>query len=525
MVRPATGNLDPSSRLFIWERCNDKVKSISRNSSASAAPPEGANGSYAQAAITSMYQVQAWRQWLVVVALVFSDILFACLFWGLALILQSAWGQGALSGTTGTYILFNTALWIGLRALLGLYPGYGLDPVEELRRQTFATVATLAISVATFVLAFEAGSSLSRLVLVIAFLERLLAGPLGRHFVKWGLMKLGLWGKPVLVIGVDETGKQLVRTLQREWALGYRPVAVFDFRLAPRGGLLEGVPYGGTVIDALNLAQKQRIDTAIFAMPQIRRKHLAKFVERARTSFRHVIIIPNLSGLTTSAVAARNFAGTLGVEVKHNLLNPWALRTKRMLDVVATIVGGILILPLLLTISLLVWVDSRGPVFYRAQRIGQNQKLFSCIKFQTMVPNAETILQRMLEEDAELREEYSKYHKLRDDPRVTRIGSFLRKTSLDELPQLWNVLRGEMSLVGPRPYLPRESKNIGAAQSEILRVPPGITGLWQVTGRNSLSFEERVQMDTYYMRDWSVWLDFILLFRTVRFLVIGREAY
>lgn len=142
-----------------------------------------------------------------------------------------------------------------------------------------------------------------------------------------------------------------------------------------------------------------------------------------------------------------------------------------------------------------------------------------------MVPDAESLLQCMLEEDAGLREEYSTYHKLQEDPRVTRVGRFLRKTSLDELPQLWNVLCGEMSLVGPRPYLPRESEEVGAAQSEILRVPPGITGPWQVAGRNQTSFGERVQMDAYYVRDWSVWLDLVLLARTLKTVVLGRGAY
>jgi lipopolysaccharide/colanic/teichoic acid biosynthesis glycosyltransferase len=117
------------------------------------------------------------------------------------------------------------------------------------------------------------------------------------------------------------------------------------------------------------------------------------------------------------------------------------------------------------------------------------------------------------------------YHKLRKDPRVTRVGSFLRKTSLDELPQLWNVLKGEMSLVGPRPYLPRESTDIGANQSEILRVNPGITGPWQVAGRNGTSFGERVTIDAYYVRNWSVWLDIVILARTVRTLIFDREAY
>ena len=142
-----------------------------------------------------------------------------------------------------------------------------------------------------------------------------------------------------------------------------------------------------------------------------------------------------------------------------------------------------------------------------------------------MVPDAKALLQRMLKENAERREEYSKYHKLRRDPRVTGVGRFLRKTSLDELPQIWNVLRGEMSLVGPRPYLPRESGDIGAPQDEILRVRPGITGPWQVAGRNESLFSDRVRMDVHYVRNWSVWLDLVILARTVKSVLLSRGAF
>jgi Undecaprenyl-phosphate galactose phosphotransferase WbaP len=196
-----------------------------------------------------------------------------------------------------------------------------------------------------------------------------------------------------------------------------------------------------------------------------------------------------------------------------------------VIDFGATAVGGILILPLILMLSLLVWMESRGTIFYRDERLGRDGKLFSCIKFRTMVPDAEALLWRVLAEDDELREEYQKYHKLRNDPRITRIGRFLRKTSLDELPQLWNVLRGEMSLVGPRPYLPRESEDLGRTQGEILRVAPGITGPWQVAGRNHTSFRERVQMDSYYVRGWSIWVDVVLLARTVNCILFNRNAY
>jgi Undecaprenyl-phosphate galactose phosphotransferase WbaP len=237
------------------------------------------------------------------------------------------------------------------------------------------------------------------------------------------------------------------------------------------------------------------------------------------------MVVPNLGGITNSAVAAKDLAGIFAVEIKYNLLDPWALRTKRALDVVATMVGGTLILPFLLMLALLIYLESGRPIFYKDVRMGKEGKTFSCVKFRTMVSNAETLLQTMLEEDAEFREEYSKYHKLRDDPRVTRVGHFLRKTSLDELPQIWNVLRGEMSLVGPRPYLPRESQEIGLSQNEILRVPPGITGPWQVSGRNHVFFTERVKLDARYVRDWSVWLDIVLLARTVKTLLFDRAAY
>jgi len=302
-------------------------------------------------------------------------------------------------------------------------------------------------------------------------------------------------------------------------------VAIFDFRLDTAGVLFEGTDHQQALSGVVALARRQGVDTAIFAMPYTRREQLARLVSLASASFRHVLVIPNLTGVTNSAVVARNLAGTFAVEIKYNLLDPWALRAKRAMDFCATVLGGALVLPLLLVLALIVYLESGGPVFYADKRMGRNGRLFSCVKFRTMVPDAEAALQRVLKEDEGLRKEYARYHKLQDDPRVTRIGRFLRSTSLDELPQLWNVLRGEMSLVGPRPYLPRESEEIGMTQSEILRVPPGMTGPWQVGGRNQATFEDRVGMDAYYVRYWSVWLDLILLAHTVKVLLRGRGAY
>lgn len=480
---------------------------------------------------------RVWRQRLTVITLIVSDVLLALLIFKAASLVQGIWGTGMLSPVTVATVVPVVAVWLCLRALLGLYPGYGLDSVENLRRHTYAVLAALAI-LAVFAVGFKAGDQLSRLLLGLMFMGLLLLPPFTQHFVKWALNQVGLWGKPVMIFGSGQNEGRVrasvARLLQEKWDLGYNPIAVFDCqlpRLAPaRPTRLEQQARNSSscmeiLATAADLAHRQGVDTAIFAMPHTRREQVAEIVGVASIRFRHVLIIPNLNGVTNSAVVARDLAGTFAIEIKYNLLNPWALRAKRIADVVSTLVGGILILPLVLVLALLVYVETGGPVFYKDRRMGRDGSLFSCVKFSTMVPDAEALLQRMIETDPELRAEYSKYHKLRNDPRVTRIGRFLRKTSLDELPQLWNVLRGQMSLVGPRPYLPRESKEIGATQSEILRVPPGITGPWQVAGRNQASFDERVQMDAHYVRDWSVWLDLVLLARTAKTVLLSKGAY
>ena len=461
---------------------------------------------------------------LVVLVLVSSDALLALALWQVAWLLQGFLGHGALTSFALASMLPNVVVWVGLRSLLGLYPGYGLGQVEELRRHVFAALTTLAITT-VFAFAADTADSLSRILLFGWILGLLLLAPIARYCAKLVMRNLKLWGKPVVVLGADEAGARVLEDLRREWQLGFRPIAVFDNRVAPLARTLGGVPYGGTLADAVALGREHRLDTVIFAMPYTRREQLVKFVDLAKLNFKHVVIIPNLAGITNSAVVARDLAGTFGVEIKYNLLDPWSQRLKRGVDLVATVLGGLVVLPLIVALALLVRLESRGPVFYADWRMGRDGELFSCLKFRTMVTNAEDILQTLLAENEEAKAEYLEYHKLRDDPRVTRVGRFLRKTSLDELPQLWNVLRGEMSLVGPRPYLPRESADIGATQGEILRVTPGITGPWQVSGRSHTSFAYRVELDVAYVSDWCVWLDVVLLARTVSCLLLDRGAY
>jgi Undecaprenyl-phosphate galactose phosphotransferase WbaP len=198
---------------------------------------------------------------------------------------------------------------------------------------------------------------------------------------------------------------------------------------------------------------------------------------------------------------------------------------KTILDRLLTVGLGICTLPLFLLIMLAVKIDSPGPIFYGHYRLGRGARPFVAWKFRSMVIDADWVLEQHLVKNDILREEWEKSRKLKNDPRITRVGRILRRTSLDELPQLWNVLRGEMSLVGPRPIVDEEIIHYADTFELYKRVPPGITGLWQVSGRSDVTYSERVNLDAYYVRNWSVWLDIYILLRTIWVVIIGDGAY
>ncbi len=464
------------------------------------------------------------RRFVVVLGMISWDILLALAMWQAAFVLQGILGHGQLSAIAVASIVPNVVAWIGLRAALGLYPGFGMDQVEELRRQTFALLATLTIIV-VFAFVSELDDSLSRIFLFAWAVGLLLVAPLARYFVKALMMRYGLWGKPVVVLGGHEAGAQIVNILQKEWQLGFRPVGFFYNRTSATEGASESEPYLGTLGAAVAMADEYGVDTAIFTMQDTEPAHLVKLVEQASTSFRYVMVMPNLGGITNAAVIARDFAGHFGVEIKHNLLFPWYRMAKRLLDLFGVGVGALLIGPLLLIIAVVTKLDSPGPAFFVQERPGLGGKMFKIVKFRTMHTDAEQRLEELWLQNPSSSEEFKKHGKMKNDPRVTRVGRFLRKTSLDELPQLWNVLKGEMSLVGPRPYLTSQASQICGTETLISRVPPGITGLWQVSGRSDVTIEQRVDLDLYYVRNWSVWLDLVILARTVQIVLLNRGAY
>ena len=201
--------------------------------------------------------------------------------------------------------------------------------------------------------------------------------------------------------------------------------------------------------------------------------------------------------------------------------------SKRFFEIIFSLFIIIFSFPIFILFAFLIKLSSKGPIFYDQTRLGKNKKPFKCIKFRTMSEESDDILKNLLIKDKELREEFEKTQKLKNDPRITPIGKFLRKTSLDELPQFLNVLKGEMSVVGPRPIIEEEKVRYGKNLNKVLSIKPGITGLWQVSGRNNLSYERRVFLDLIYVNDRNFYMDFNILIRTIGVVLFpfDRGAY
>jgi undecaprenyl-phosphate galactose phosphotransferase len=268
------------------------------------------------------------------------------------------------------------------------------------------------------------------------------------------------------------------------------------------------------------------VQDIILAVPSLGPEKLHRLTDRGEMLTETIRIAPGFGSIFTFGVEVDNWGSVMTLAVPRNLVKPWNILIKRSLEYVLALVLFILLAPVFLAVSLAIKLDSPGPVIYRQKRLARNNRVFSMLKFRSMVINNRPLLRDLLEQNREAKRDWSRFKKIRrHDPRVTRVGRFLRKHSLDELPQLINVLRGEMSLIGPRPYLPQEKKKIGRSLPIISLVKPGLTGLWQVNGRNRLAFSDRLAWDEYYIRNWSLWLDMSILLRTIKTMAKSEGAY
>ncbi|MFO1521727.1 MAG: undecaprenyl-phosphate galactose phosphotransferase WbaP [Kiritimatiellia bacterium] len=421
------------------------------------------------------------------------------------------------------WIGFALLLWMVSALAIRLLPGWGLGPVEELRRTTMLLLGVYGTTAASLFFA-KTSTGASRLTLIVALSFSIFLLPLIRTRVKALLIRLDLWGLPAVIYGDAGSATRIVRTLRDESSLGYIPVAVVD-------DLTGTPPPPGAEVDGLPLITDPRkegiyADVAVFLQQGRSRHQIVETIEGRLSDFRHIVMIPDIDESPSLWVKPRDMGGVLGLEVTSNLLDLWARSVKRIADMTFCLLTVFIWLPLMAVIATLIWLQDRKSPLFRQERIGQNGRGFKMLKFRTMSVDAEKVLQKKLDEDPLFREQWEQGFKMREDPRITRIGYFLRKTSLDELPQLVNVLRNEMSLVGPRP-LPRYHHGMlpGRVCRLRERVKPGMTGMWQVSGRSEAGNEGLVKWDSYYVRNWSVWLDIVIMVRTFRVVLTGRGAF
>ena len=400
----------------------------------------------------------------------------------------------------------STSLW---KLIIEYWPLYiiilGIFLFEGIYRNRYdfwhesrIVLRSLLLSFFIFVALFSLKETEHRPVifLVELFLVMALLIPFFKRALKITLHRIGLWQKPVKI---PEHNLLLAKEIFGNPYLGYRPCHFGE--------------------DA---------STYILDARQIDPLSLKSMLQNAMRAHREVLFIPNLNEYDLTLCEHYELTNVQSnlIRIENRLLS----RFRRFIKFTIDFFMALSLLPLLSPVILLValWIkreDPKGKIFFLQPRLGRNAKPFICFKFRTMHENADELLQAYLQEHPEENEFFRKYHKYRNDPRITQAGKFLRASSLDELPQIFNVLRGEMSLVGPRPYMLSEREEMGKHIEMILRVRPGITGLWQVSGRNRLDFRQRIEMDVWYIRNWSLWLDLVILLKTFKSVWKREGAY
>jgi Undecaprenyl-phosphate galactose phosphotransferase WbaP len=422
------------------------------------------------------------------------------------------------------YMVFG---WLWLILVLFL----GVEGLYTRRRSIWNEVGHLTKAVGLGQIAFLAVIALSHLSFAISRATILVMGfnllillPIARYWTKRSLGNIGLWRKRILILGLTDMAKLAMRGLTCDPFLGYEIAGLVDDDPARQGecvGICKGnaVHVLGRLKDTQEVMQRTQCRDVLIAMPGLLEAKLLALVHELQPHCDSIYVVPQLWGLPMMNLQVDGFLRerVMMLKLSNNLAKPWNGWFKRAIDLILAGAIALLVLPICLIVAVLVRLDSEGPALFIQERLGYRGGSFRCIKFRTMSVNGEETLAQYLECNPHAADEWQKYAKLRHhDPRLTRLGRFLRRWSLDEFPQLLNVLKGEMSLVGPRPYLPQERERIGEDLHTILSARPGMTGFWQVSGRNHLTIADRVQLEAWYVRNWTVWLDCICLAKTFR---------
>lgn len=400
-----------------------------------------------------------------------------------------------------------------------LRPGMCLDRVEEIRRLFFSVFMTYLVMFSWIMFAHK-NKEFSHPVLLFSLFFTFPVLPCIRFAMRFLMKKLHIGEIRILIAGAGKTGMEVAREISHSCYYGFKVIGFLDDDIRKRKQKMEGIPVLGSLKRAGKISKVMNVECIVCCLPP--EAINITFREYSRI-FRHMIFVADNSVLPITWL----YPSTIGLYGSFEIRNKLLLKAPRFLkNTLEFFLAGsmsLLLIPLFLILALLVRLSGKGPIIYSAERLGQNGKPFKLYKFRTMRENAEKELEELLAKDPAAMREWSENFKLENDPRITPIGKFLRVTSLDELPQFWNVLKGDMAVIGPRPIVEKEVKYYGESYELRKRVKPGITGFWQISGRNDCDYQDRVQLDMYYIMNWSVWLDYYIFFKTI-FIVLARRG-
>ncbi|MCR5176918.1 MAG: sugar transferase [Anaerovibrio sp.] len=340
--------------------------------------------------------------------------------------------------------------------------------------------------------------------------------------IRYGASKIidanGWFREDILLIGAGKTAERITKYLKSDICYRYNIIGLIDDHPLSKE-LVEDYPLLGKLDQSVDIIQDHDVNTVVVAIPGMETDRMNDLLATIRPYVKNIFFVPDLVGTPMGRVHIQTFFSQQVAIIKsyNDMSRMWNKFVKRTFDLAMVLLFMPIIVPVLAILALIIKLDSPGPAFFNAERMGQNGKNFICYKFRSMYVDGDARLEQYLEENPQADKEWRKYAKLRYyDPRVTKCGRWMRRFSLDELPQLINVFIGNMSLVGPRPYLPREKEQIGESLDTIVLCKPGITGFWQINGRSDVSFEGRVAMDVWYVNNWSLARDFMFLLKTFK---------
>jgi exopolysaccharide biosynthesis polyprenyl glycosylphosphotransferase len=472
-------------------------------------------------------------QWnLYIVILVLFDMLITMLAFWVAYYIRFQ-NPGGIFDETGVIsfqryqflLYFTPLLWAAILAFNGLYNRHNLLGGTREYSGVFrsASEGILVIVIAGFL---DPTLIIARGWLLMAWLLSILLVMFSRFCLRrmiYSLRKQGFFLTPAVIVGANQEGRWLAEQLLRWETSGLHLVGFVDNKTPATFPLFHDLVSLGSVDRLGEIVERHNVGEVILASSAFStRDYLLDIFRKYGVSDQvNIRMSSGLYEILTTGLSVNEFAYVPLVYVNKVRLTGTDNILKLVLDYLLTLGGLVVLSPFLAVLAILVKLGSPGPIIHRRLVMGLNGKQFHAYKFRTMVVNGKEVLDR----HPDLKEELARNHKLKSDPRITRIGAFLRKFSLDELPQLFNVLRREMSLVGPRMISPEEVAMYKQFDMNLLTMLPGITGVWQVSGRSDVSYEERVRLDMYYIRNWSIWLDLQILFQTIPAVLKSRGAY